>query len=74
MDLANERVASLIMKDFRKFVKIFSYLKVRTDIQAMDDQVALHKETNPAKVFESQVVICTKMLQLLVNFPKYTNV
>lgn len=53
MDRANDRVASLLTKDFRKFVKIFTYLKVRTDIRAMDDQIHLYCETNAFKAFES---------------------
>ena len=74
MDAANDKVANLITKDFKKFIKIFTYLKVRTDIRAMDDQIHLYRETNPFKAFESQVVICCKTLQHLVHFPKYTNV
>ena len=35
-EIANERVLKLMMKDFNKFVKIFTYLKLRTDMRQMD--------------------------------------
>ena len=46
------------MKDLRKFTKIFTYLKIRTDIRTMDDQVLQNRTKNPRKTFESQIIIC----------------
>ena len=60
--------------DLRKFVKIFSYLKMRVDMLALDLQVQQHRDTNKAKVMESQILICMKIVQYIVHFPKYTNV
>lgn len=52
----------LIEKNFAKFGKIFSYLKIRVDMRAMDSQVHLYKETNAAKAIESQIMLCCKSL------------
>ena len=57
-DLVNDKILALIMKDLRKFTKIFTYLKIRTDIRAMDDQVLQNRTKNPRKTFESQIIIC----------------
>jgi len=57
-ELVNDRVLALIKANLRKFVKIFTYLKIRTDIRAMDDQVKQHRQTNPARAVESQIIIC----------------
>ena len=64
----------LITKDLRKFVKLFTFVKIRTDIRAMDLQVKEYGVTQPAKAVEGQIIICCKSLQHMVHFPKYTNV
>lgn len=53
MEVTNDRVLSLITKDFRKFAKIFSYLKLRTDIKALDNQILMYRQTDVSNAIES---------------------
>ena len=53
MEVTNDRVLSLITKDLRKFAKIFSYLKLRTDIKALDNQILMYRQTDVSNTVES---------------------
>ena len=59
-DMVSDRVLSLIKQDLRKFVKVFTYLKIRADMRASDLQIQEHRETNKAKAMENQILICMK--------------
>lgn len=61
-DLVNERISVLLLKDFRKFVKIFFFLKIRTDMRALDIKILQQRKANPAKVVESQIILSCKTL------------
>ena len=43
-EVVSDRVLHLVAKDFRKFVKVFTYLKIRTDMRAMEAIVQQHRQ------------------------------
>ena len=47
--IVSQRVTTLIIKSITKFGKIFSYLKIRSNIRQMDNQILHYKQASATK-------------------------